>query len=138
VDAGSQLQPAIIAAAANAEPFVGQLVGDWVGPGEPFEPTQAWPTGALLRSGDLALDLVFIERAWFPLSEAGIFIHRHSAGLSAGETWRFVSRDEPRLTFRASFGPPLTRDQVIEQYGQQVGARCRDDRRTVQLRLVRE
>jgi hypothetical protein len=139
VDVGAQLQPSIVAAAAGAEPLADQLVGDWFGPDESFEPTQAWPTGAILRSqGDLALDLVFIERAWFPLSEAGIYIYRHSTGLRAGEAWRFVSRDEPRLTFRASFGPALTRAQVIEQYGMQAGARCRNDQLTVQLRLVRE
>lgn len=59
-------------------------------------PRAGWPTGALLRSGELALVLVYIETAWFPLSEAAIDTYLHTTGLAAGETWRFVTRSQPQ------------------------------------------
>jgi hypothetical protein len=42
------------------------------------------------------------------------------------------------MTFRASLGPSLTRQDVIAQYGQRAAERCRDDQLTVQLQLTRE
>lgn len=135
VDAGHQLTPQIEATTAE---LAGQVPGDWFGPGEQVEHRRGWPTGAVLRSGELALDLVYIERAWYPMSEVALYTYQHSAGLLAGEPWRFVTRAEPRTIFRVSLVPAISRQQVAENYGQDAGARCRDDRLTVQLRLTQE
>ncbi len=134
-DLHRQLSPEMI---ARSEELDGQVTGDWFGPEEELEPRTGWPTGALLRSGDLALDLVYIERAWFPLSEAGIHTYRHAAGLAAGETWRLRTRSQPPAVYRVSLGPSITRQQVAAAYGDDAAARARPDHRTVQLRLVQE
>lgn len=135
VDAGHQLTPQI---AAATEDLAGQVLGDWLGPGEQVEHRHGWPTGAILQSADLALDLVYIERAWFPMSEAALYTYRHTAGLLAGEPWRFVARTHPRTIFRVNLGPAISRELVVNRYGAEAGSRCRDDRLTVQLRLVQE
>ncbi|MBC7976329.1 MAG: hypothetical protein H7138_15265 [Myxococcales bacterium] len=123
---------------ADTEELAGQISGDWYGPNEGTESLSGWPTGAILLRDELALDLVYIERAWYPLSDAGLYTYLHSAGLVAGESWRFVTRSSPSVTYRASFGPKLDRHEVARRYGDAAAARCRDDRRTLQLRLVRE
>jgi len=136
-----QLSPQIL---ARSEALGGQETGDWFGPedwdvrtaDEPI-PT-GWPTGALLRAGDLALDLVYIERAWYPLSEAAVPAYLHSAGLKRGETWRFVTRSQPRAVYRVSLGPSIARRQVAAVYGDDAAARAHPDHPTLQLRVVRE
>ena len=135
VDASHQLTPQIEAA---TEELSGQVLGDWFGPGEQGEPRRGWPTGAILRAGELALDLVYLEHAWFPMSEAALYIYQHSSGLLASEPWRFVTRTQPRTVFRVSLGPAISRQQVVDSYGADAGARCRDDQLTVQLRLAQE
>jgi hypothetical protein len=135
IDLHRQLSPAVI---ARSEELDGQVTGDWFGPEEEPEALTGWPTGALLRSGELALDLVYIEQAWFPLSEAGIHTCRHAAGLAAGETWRFRTRSQPATVYRVSLGPSIARRQVAAVYGDDAAARARPDHRTVQLRLVQE
>lgn len=140
-DRHHQLSPQIL---ARREALDGQETGDWFGPGEwnvhtADEPIPTgWPTGALLRAGDLALDLVYIERAWYPLSEAAIPAYLHSAGLKRGETWRFVTRSQPRAVYRVRLGPSITRQQVAAVYGDDAAARTRPDHPTLQLRVIRE
>jgi hypothetical protein len=134
VDARRQLTPQTV---ASAEEITGQVLGDWYGPDEQVEQRRGWPTGALLRVENLALDLVYIERAWFPMSEAALHTYQHSAGLLAGEPWRFVVRSS-RTVFRVSLGPAISHVEVANEYGADAGARCRKDKLTVQLRLAQE
>lgn len=134
-DLHHQLSPDMI---ARSEELEGQTSGDWFGPGEQVTPRTGWPTGALLRSKDLALDLVYIEQAWFPLSEAAIDTYVHTAGLAEGQTWRFVTRSQPPTVYRVSLGPALTRQEVAATYGDDAAARARSDYRTIQLRVVQE
>lgn len=134
-----------IAVASSADPSMsaatrnipGQIDGDWIGPrSATVSERSGWPTGALLRSGDgmRALDLVFVESAWFPMSEAALYTYQHSAGLQGGERWCFIAR-ETNEAFEVAIGPSLTRQEVADQYGREAAARSRSDYRTVQLLL---
>lgn len=117
----------------------GQINGDWIDPGADLNAKSAgWPTGALLRSGDgeRALDLVFVESAWFPMSEAALYTYPHSAALQGGERWYFLTRGTDEV-FEIAIGPSLTKQQVAEQYGSEASSRCRSDYKTVQLLLKR-
>lgn len=124
---------------ASTRDIPGQIDGDWVDPQEiSISQRSGWPTGALLCSSDgtRALDLIFVESAWFPLSEAALYTYRHSAGLQEGERWRFVAR-QTNEAFEVAIGPSLTRQEVMEQYGPEAGTRSRSDYKTVQLLLKR-
>ncbi|HWO21157.1 MAG TPA: hypothetical protein VNO30_20455 [Kofleriaceae bacterium] len=116
----------------------GQIEGYWLGPrSDPAQaPPKGWPTGALLRSEDgaRALDLVFIERAWFPLSEAALYTYPHTFGLQGGEQWRFLCKDSNEI-FEVAIGPFLTADEVARHYGPEALARSRPSYKTVQLLL---
>jgi hypothetical protein len=116
----------------------GQISGDWIDRADPNAKRSGWPTGALLRSsdGERALDLVFVESAWFPMSEAALYTYQHSAALQAGERWCFLTRGTNEA-FEIAIGPSLTKQQVAEQYGSEASSRCRSDSKTVQLLLKR-
>jgi hypothetical protein len=134
-DLHHQLSPDVI---ARTEELDGQTAGDWFGPDEAITHRTGWPTGAVLCSGDLALDLVYIEHAWFPMSEAARSTYLHTAGLLAGRPWRFVTRAPAATVYRVGFGPSLTRRQVAATYGADAAERCRPDYPAVQLRLLQE
>jgi hypothetical protein len=121
---------------AFARDIPGQIEGYWIGPGDLTEPS-GWPTGALLRSkdGSRALDLVFVEQAWFPLSEAALYTYQHTAGLQGGERWRFLCKGSTEA-FEVAIGPSLTRDEVEEHYGRDAAARSRPEYKTLQLQLT--
>lgn len=130
------MEPSMVAATRD---IPGQIDGDWSGPqSTPISTRAGWPTGALLRSHDgmRALDLVFVESAWFPMSEAALYTYLHSAGLQGGERWRFVARGSNEA-FEVTIGPSLTRQEVEEQYGREASVRSRSDYKTVQLLLTR-
>lgn len=117
----------------------GQVNGDWIDPRADLNIKRAgWPTGALLRNGDgeRALDLVFIESAWFPMSETALYTYQHSAALQGGERWCFLTRGTNEA-FEIAIGPSLTKQQVAEQYGSEASSRCRSDDKIVQLLLKR-
>src|SRR5262249_15542522 len=132
-DLHHQLGPEVI---ARTEELEGQISGDWFGPGEQVIARTGWPTGALLRSEDLALDMTYIERAWYPLSEAAIQTYTHIDGMKRGETWRFVTRSKPATVYRVNLGPSISRQQVAVAYSDDAAARARPDRPTVQLRII--
>ena len=124
---------------AASRDIPGQIDGDWIDPRADLNAKRAgWPTGALLRSGDgeRALDLVFVESAWFPMSEAALYTYQHSAALQGGERWCFLARGTNEA-FEIAIGPSLTKQQVAEQYGSEASSRCRTDYKTVQLLLKR-
>lgn len=130
------MEPSMV---ATTRDIPGQIDGDWLGPQSvPVSERAGWPTGALLRSNDgtRALDLVFVESAWFPISEAALYTYQHSAGLQGGERWRFVARGSNEA-FEVTIGPPLTRQEVADQYGREASVRSRSDYKTVQLLLKR-
>ena len=135
VDLHHHLSPDVI---AKSEEIAGQITGDWIAPGEEVSPPTGWPTGALLRAGDCALDLVYIERAWYPLSEAAIHSYPHTKGMKQRERWRFVTRSEPRVIYRVSLESPIMRKEVAATYGDEAATRTRPDHPAVQLRLVEE
>lgn len=122
---------------ATRRDIPGQIEGYWIGPGLPLIEPPGWPTGALLRSGDgaLALDLVFVEQAWFPLSEAALYTYPHTTGLQGGERWRFLHKGSAEA-FEVAIGPSLTRGQVEQYYGREASARSRPEYKTLQLRLT--
>jgi hypothetical protein len=113
-----------------------QIEGYWIQPQSASAAPSGWPTGALLRTSDgtRALDLVFIERAWFPLSDAGLYSYPHTIGLQGGERWRFLRKGSDEA-FEVELGPSLTRDEVAERYGPEAASRSRADHKTVQLLL---
>lgn len=121
-----------------ARDIPGQIDGNWIGPTSEISKGDGWPSGALLLSPDreCALDLVFVESAWFPMSEAALYTYQHSAGLQGGERWRFAARDSNDV-FEVSWGPSLTRQAVSDQYGREAFERSRMDHKTVQLLLKR-
>jgi len=130
------LVPSMVAASRD---IPGQIDGDWLAPQSPTSHERAgWPTGALLLSKDgaQALDLVFVESAWFPMSEAALYTYPHSTGLLGGESWRFVARGSNE-TFEIAIGASLTREEVTARYGREAGARSSPDDKTVQLLLNR-
>jgi hypothetical protein len=123
---------------AGTRDIPGQLEGDWIlAQSTSNTPKTAWPTGALLLSDDRshALDLVFVESAWFPMSEAALYTYTHSFGLMGGESWRFVARNTNEV-FEVSMGTLLTKQEVAVRYGREAALRSRPDYKTVQL-LVR-
>jgi hypothetical protein len=126
-------RPPISVADAN---IPSQIEGYWVQPQSASAAPSGWPTGALLRTSDgtRALDLVFIERAWFPLSEAGLYSYPHLIGLQGGERWRFLRKGSDEA-FEVELGPSLTREEVAERYGPEAASRSRADHKTVQLFL---
>lgn len=124
---------------ATTRDLPGQTDGDWMRlPSDSPSERATWPTGALLRSrdGTRALDLVFVESAWFPMSDAALYTYQHSAGLQGGECWHFVTR-ESNEAFEVTIGPSLTKQEVADQYGREAGERSRSDYKTVQLLLKR-
>ena len=122
---------------ASSRDIPGQIEGYWIGPGLPLTEPPGWPTGALLRSNDgtRALDLVFVEQAWFPLSEAALYTYQHTTGLQGGERWYFLRKGVPEV-FEVSIGPSLTRGEVEHHYGREASARSRPDYKTLQLQLI--
>lgn len=122
---------------ASSRDIPGQIEGHWIGPGSPLIEPPGWPTGALLRStdGTRALDLVFIEQAWFPLSEAALYTYQHTTGLQGGERWYFLRKGAAEV-FEVSIGPSLTRGEVERHYGREASARSRPDYKTLQLQLT--
>jgi hypothetical protein len=130
-----QPQP-LLGPMASSRNIPGQIEGYWIGPGLPLTESPGWPTGALLRSndGERALDLVFVEQAWFPLSEAALYTYPHTTGLQGGERWCFLCKGSTEV-FEVALGPSLTRDEVQQHYGREASARSRPEHRTVQLLL---
>lgn len=122
---------------ASSRDIPGQIEGYWIGPGLPMIEPSGWPTGALLRSndGERALDLVFVEQAWFPLSEAALYTYQHTTGLQGGELWRFLRKGSTEA-FEVAIGPSLTRGEVAQHYGPEASARSRPDYKTLQLRVT--
>ena len=130
---------------AESDEIDQQLSGYWIAPWAPIPdaPPSYRPTGAVLPKAAsrtdqdfTALDLVSVEYAWLPLSEAGRYTYSHSAGLLHGERWRFAAwRDGSPTVYEASYDPSLDPASVEREYGIQAARRCRQDRPVVQLRL---
>lgn len=129
------------------EPRVpGQIDGYWFGAGAeiPTLPPAYDPTGALLCDGGdglydgaLCLDLVKLEGAWYPLSEAGRYAYAHSSSMLRDERVRFVPAGAPWATsvYEAAYADSLESVQVAASYGAEAQARCRLDYPTVRLKL---
>lgn len=125
----------------------GQLSGWWVWPEHdeirlqpPYRPTAAvLPRPGKASSGELlALDLVFLERLWVPMSTAAIYTYAHTEGiLNRGETWKFQVFEPERLVFEVSKADAIERTRVAEHYGAAADERARHDHDLVQLRLKR-
>ena len=135
------------ALSAPAPQIPGQVEGYWFA--EHQQPDAFRPlyrcTGAVLpvdgRLGEegLALDLVLLEGAWYPLSEGGLYAYAHTSALLRGERYRFIvaDRDWPQTAFAVELAEPLAPEVVTERYGHEAGLRSRPSYLTVQLRLHR-
>lgn len=125
----------------GAKKIANQIDGYWLRPQQ--APSEAmlvgWPTGSLLVSGDgtMALDLVFVESAWYPMSEAALYTYSHSQGLSQGELWSFWVKETQEI-LEISLGASLSKTEVAAIYGREAAMRSRADHKTVQLRLRRK
>ena len=97
------------------------------------------PVGGRLGDEGLALDLVLLEGAWYPLSEGGVYAYAHTSALLREERYRFIVADEnwPHTAFAVEFAEPLAPELVSERYGDEAGLRTRPSYMTVQLRLHR-
>lgn len=125
----------------DAKKMANQIDGYWLRPQQ--APSEAmlvgWPTGSLLASGDgsTALDLVFVESAWYPMSEAALYTYSHSQGLKQGELWRFWAKDTQEI-LEISLGASLSKTEVAVIYGREAAMRSRADSKTVQLQVRRK
>ena len=127
---------------ASSEEIPGQILGDWYGPYDTVPvapPLHHRPTGAVLPHGEpgpefVALDLVHLTDAWWPLSEAGRYTYKHSEGLLRGERWYFLGRSG--VLYEAAYAELLSsRARVETLYGAEAARRCRPDKPIVQLNL---
>lgn len=136
------------AAQPLAETIQGQVSGYWFAPHLeiPAEQPSYDPTGALLprpgerlAHGARVLDLVRIERTWYPLSESGRYTYAHSLDLLHGERYRFIPAggEWGSEVYEIEYGESLEPKDIPGLYGPEAGRRARPDRRTVQLELTR-
>ena len=135
---------------ATTEEIPGQVNGFWFAPDAEIPDVAPGyrPTGAVLPRPDgsneaelTCLDLVPIETAWLPLSEAGRYTYAHSEGLMRDERWRFRtigSATAKAIAYEAVYAESLsTPAEVARLYGDEAARRSRPDRPIVQLRLRR-
>jgi hypothetical protein len=82
---------------------------------------------------------VFIDGAWYPLSEAGLYTYAHSSGLVFGDRYRFVRADGSwgGEIYEVELADALEGGAVGEWYGHEAELRSFSDYPTVQLRLRR-
>jgi hypothetical protein len=141
-----RLQGGVPVALQTAIP--GQIDGYWIraDAGVPALRPGYEPTGALLprerealRTGATCLDLVFVEDAWYPLSEAGVYTYAHSSGLLYGERCLFVRADVQWASelYEAAYDDAIDSETVGRLYGHEAELRTRPDHPTMQLRLRR-
>ncbi|MFH0902900.1 MAG: hypothetical protein V2A73_19910 [Pseudomonadota bacterium] len=133
---------------AASEEVPNQKNGCWYSLASTPPTTLGCSTGAVLprplsREDDfLCLDLVRMEDAWFPLSEAGLATYTHGQHLAEreGKTgFAMASGSGGGIgLYEAVLAQPLrSRDEVMAFYGSEAARRSRPDRPTVQLHLRR-
>lgn len=126
----------------------GQVEGYWLAPHESvreaaprYRPTGALlpPPGQDLSDDVLCLDLVFLEGAWYPLSEAGVYTYAHSSALRGGERYRFVRAHVPWASevYEVDLAEALEADLIASRYGLAAANQARHDFPAVQLQLHR-
>ena len=121
----------------------GQVDGYWFGSTEdiPAERPGYLPTGAVLPQGGVlvgdvqCLDLVPVEDAWYPLSDAGVYTYAHSASLTYGDSYFFVPAAAWGTIYLAEMGEPLDPAEVGKRFGTAAAKRARPDRKSVIVRL---
>ena len=132
--------------------LLGQVLGNWFS-GEVATPKKRPgypPDGAILPWGTtvgtmeeniVALTLVRSRGRWWPLYEAALYTYHYTSDLNAGLPCWFMPvaghcPSDPCL-YSVKWGTPLSQGEVVQQYGDEAGARARDDYPTIQLLLSR-
>lgn len=130
--------------------ILGQVAGYWFGPGReiPGEEPGYNPTGGIvprvrgdLRLGELVLAIVPIDGEWRPATAEAVHTYSFTAGLAAGETWRFV----PAIglagvrwphVLRLELAEPISGGEIRDAYGDSASSRARPRVDYLQMKIA--